>query len=99
MNTPAFGKVVQYPYAVIADGRYPQPEVAEFLLILLQLDQLGLAIWSPIRRAVEQNDGALGTKQAPQGPNLAILVRQLECGHPGAHRRSKVSSHQTVTNQ
>jgi len=66
MNAAPFGKVVQHRHAVVADRRYPQPELVEFRQILLQLDQLGLAIWSPIRRPVEQHDRALRTQQISQ---------------------------------
>ena len=63
MNAPPFRKVVEHGHAVVADGRDTQPELAEFSLILLQLDQLGFAIRSPVRGPEEHHDGALGTQQ------------------------------------
>jgi hypothetical protein len=99
VNAAAFGKVVQHRHAVVTDGRYSQTELSEFSLILIQLDQLGLAIWSPIRGPVEQNDDALGTQQTPQVTQLTILIRQFESTHPGAHGRAILASQQTVRNQ
>ena len=63
MNAPPFRKVVEHGHAVVADGRYTQAELAEFSLILLQLDQLGLAVRSPVSGPEKHHNGALGTQQ------------------------------------
>ncbi len=99
MNASAFGKVVEHTHAVVTDGRHSQTELAEFSLILLQLDQLGLAIWSPIRRPVDQNNRALGTQQTLQVAQLTILIPQFEPSHLGAYRKAIIAPQQTVTNQ
>ena len=74
MNAAPFREIAKHGYAVVTDSRHPQTQFVEFRLILLQLDQLGLAIWSPIRGPVEQNDDALGTRETPQVTQLTILI-------------------------
>jgi hypothetical protein len=97
VNTAPFRKVVQHRHAVIADCRHPQTELAEFIPILFQLDQLGFAKGSPIRGPVEHKDSALGSQQASQIAKLAILIGQFEASYSAAHWRAIVSSRQTVT--
>jgi hypothetical protein len=62
MNAAPFREIAKHGYAVVTDSRHPQTQFVEFRLILLQLDQLGFAIWSPIRRPVKQDNCALGTQ-------------------------------------
>ena len=62
MNATPFREIVQNRYAIVTDGRHSQTQFVEFSLILLQLDQLGLAIRSPIRRPVKQDNCALWTQ-------------------------------------
>ena len=98
MNTAALREVVKHRNAVITYGRDPEAKLPEIRLILLQLDQLGLAIWSPIRGPVEQNDSALWPKQIPQVTNLTVLILQLEPGHLVTYSRAVVPPGQTKTN-
>lgn len=62
MNAAPLREIMQHSYAVITDSRDSQAQLAEFRLFLLQLDQLGFAIRSPVRRPVKQDRGALWTQ-------------------------------------
>ena len=99
MNATPFREVMQNRYAIVTNGRHPQPQLVEFRLLLLQLDQLSFAIRSPIRRPVKQDNGTLGTQDLCQGLELIPLILQLEPRHFSSHGGAVLSPLQTVTNQ
>ncbi len=46
-------KVLEHGHAVIADRSQPQALFTDIAEMLFQLDELGFAKWSPVRRTVK----------------------------------------------
>lgn len=66
---------------IITNGRDSDTFSAELIYPALQLDQLRLAIRSPVGGAVEHQHCALRTHYGIPCPGLAILVFQIEIWH------------------
>ncbi len=68
----------EYLGAVIADCGYAEALRAELLERSFQLHELGLAIGSPIGRAVEVEESAFRTLEHPEVPKLSVRIRDAE---------------------
>ncbi len=60
--------------------------------MFFQLDQLGFAVRSPIRRTDENQECSFGPLEAGQTARLAVMVQCLERGHAAAGRWSQIES-------
>ena len=83
-----FCKLSQQRLTVITQSGNSESKPLEFLLLLFQLDQLGLAEGSPIRRADEQEDKALRSAERFEGLSPAEVVTDCEQWDSAADRRS-----------
>jgi hypothetical protein len=52
-NMLSVRKVLELGHAIIADRRQPQALFTDIAEMLFQLDELGFAKWSPVRRTVK----------------------------------------------
>lgn len=74
----AFREALERGRTVITDGGDTQPAFAQPLPVLIQLDQLTLAEWSPVGRAIENQHRPIRAANGFEGLRLAVLVRQHE---------------------
>ena len=65
-------------HRVVADGRDSQSLSLKFLDLTLQLDQLRLAVRSPVCRAEKDQHRAFGPQDGLQRHGLAVLILQAE---------------------
>lgn len=79
-NVLPLGEVRQNLDRIIGDDGNAQALAAEPVRVLLQLDELRLAVGSPIRGAVEDNRGTLWPADRVEVPHLAKLVNGPEAG-------------------
>src|SRR6266849_4936012 len=70
---------------VVADGREAEPLVAKLLHLSLQLDELRLAVGSPVGRAQKNEHRALRPHDGLKGPGLTRLILEAEIRHALAH--------------
>jgi hypothetical protein len=76
IDFPAIREILQYGFAIVADARNLQSLFFESRLGVLQLDQLPLAVGSPICRTKEEQDRAMWSFQALQSLLMSKLVGQ-----------------------
>jgi hypothetical protein len=84
----AIREILQYGFVIVADARNLQSLFFESRLGVLQLDQLPLAIGSPICRTKEKQDRAMRSFQAIQSLLMSKLVGQRKSGSVLADRQS-----------
>ncbi len=86
----------EYRARVVADGDQLDTGTSDRLEVLLQLDQLSLAVGSPVGRAVEENrelsllELSL-LEKGSEASRLAGLVDEAKIWRLGANRKAKVS--------
>src|SRR5438552_4138612 len=66
--------------AVVADRRKTEAPLLDTRAVLFQLDQLGFAVRSPIGRAIENEQRALGTQDRTQRALRPVLIGQPKIG-------------------
>jgi len=74
----AIREILQHGHRIVADGGQPQAAFPNQAIVAFQLHELGFAVGSPIRRAVEDQQGALGSHDGFEGLSLAGLIRRRE---------------------
>ena len=85
MEAPhAIGEVAEHFRAVIADGGDPEALRPELLERAFQLHELGLAVGSPIGRAVAVEKRALRSLHRLEVPDLAVQVPEAKVRNPGS---------------
>ena len=77
-NMLSVRKVLELGHAVIADRRQPQALFTDIAEMLFQLDELGFAEWSPVRRAVKDQQRAFRAKNGLQVLQSTVLIRRLK---------------------
>jgi hypothetical protein len=88
IDFPAIREILQYGFAIVADARNLQSLFFESRLGVLQLDQLPLAVGSPICRTKEEQDRAMWSFQAIQSLLMSKLIVQRKSGSLLADRQS-----------
>ncbi len=72
---------------IVADGDKPEALRDDFTMTALQLDQLRLAVRSPISGTKEHQHQTIGTARGVEGLALAELIDAVEGGNGGADLR------------
>jgi hypothetical protein len=75
------GKVGEKLDSVVADRRDPDTALGEVPLLLFQLDQLGLAVVSPVGGSIKEQQQTVGPAQILERPHRAGLIPGLESGN------------------
>jgi hypothetical protein len=70
--------VLQNGDTIVTDGRQPQSALTEAFAVFVQLDQLTLAVWSPVCGAVKDNHGAGGALNVRKCPLYTVLIEEME---------------------
>jgi hypothetical protein len=87
-DSAAPAEVGQNLPAVVADGGDAEAAILKVLETSLQLDELRLAVGSPVRRANEDEHCTFGTENGREGPRFAVLILKGEIGYALAHLRA-----------
>ena len=74
----ARGELCQRGHRVVTDRRDTESFRAQLAEPTLEVHQLRLAVGTPVRRAVEQQQGAFRPHDGRARPHLAVLVREAE---------------------
>jgi hypothetical protein len=81
-------KVLERGRAVIADRSQSQALFTDIPKLLFQLDELGFAKRSPVRRTVKNQHRPFGAKNTLEVLALAVLIRRLKHRHGRANFRA-----------
>jgi hypothetical protein len=69
---------LEHSHAIITDRSQPVPLLTDVSKMLFQLDELGFAKRSPIRRTEENQQRALGAKDSLQVLRSTVLIQRLK---------------------
>ena len=90
MDVPARGEMLQNRSAVVADGSNSVSAPRQCLPVLFQLDELGLAVGSPVGGPVEQQKCALGAFDGIERVPLVRLIGRFKTRNVCADRESVI---------
>ncbi len=90
-DTALLREAFEYRARVVADGDQLDTGTLDRLEVLLQLDQLPLAVGSPVGRAVEEDRELSLLEKGSEASRLAGLVDEAKIWRLGANRKAKVS--------